>query len=190
MLGNKQKSEIKPLSIIEVIPTAYLFLNKTGHIKKVNYYFRSSLGYSNEEILSKKFQEIVATKDFIFSDFFKKIKTSSSKEIRGVELKLIHKNGQISYFLLNVLFLQNTLQCTLFDVSDKMFGGIRDLLERLIPICANCKRVKAENERWEYIESFLGRKIKVRFSHGICPECHETIYKPELQKLKECLSSD
>ena len=59
---------------------------------------------------------------------------------------------------------------------DKALGKI-DLLERFIPICAYCKKVRKpasdpnDMESWQPIESFVREKTTARFTHGICPEC-------------------
>ena len=59
---------------------------------------------------------------------------------------------------------------------DKALGKI-DLLERFIPICAYCKKVRkpasdpTDMESWQPLESFVREKTTARFTHGICPEC-------------------
>ena len=43
-------------------------------------------------------------------------------------------------------------------------------LPDVVPICASCKRVRAEGE-WYPIDQFVSRHAGVHFSHGLCPEC-------------------
>ena len=52
------------------------------------------------------------------------------------------------------------------------------ILEGFLPICANCKRIRADTH-WEEIEAYISRHSPVAFSHSICPECQEKLY-PDL----------
>ncbi len=58
---------------------------------------------------------------------------------------------------------------------------ISELVEarRLIPICANCKKIRNEREYWDSIETYFKRQMDIDFTHGICPECFERLY-PDL----------
>jgi hypothetical protein len=47
---------------------------------------------------------------------------------------------------------------------------IRDL-ETLLPICADCKKIRKEDNTWESIESYLEHTGAPPLTHGICPEC-------------------
>jgi phosphoserine phosphatase RsbU/P len=44
-------------------------------------------------------------------------------------------------------------------------------LERLLPICAWCKKIRDDSDYWQELESYFATRSNVRFSHGICPEC-------------------
>jgi len=55
-------------------------------------------------------------------------------------------------------------------------------LEGILPICANCKRIRLENtpehkqDSWVPIENYIRKRTKAEFSHGICPECMKKLY--------------
>lgn len=51
---------------------------------------------------------------------------------------------------------------------------IRDL-QRLLPICANCKKIRDEAGTWEFLETYLTRVSHMAVTHGICPECAERV---------------
>ncbi len=55
-------------------------------------------------------------------------------------------------------------------------------LSHLLPICPRCKRIRANDEGWQQVEAYIMRRTDAQFSHGICPECVETILKPQLEK--------
>lgn len=52
-------------------------------------------------------------------------------------------------------------------------------LRDIIPICANCKKIRADDGYWEQVESYIEQHTGSRFSHGICPDCVRKLY-PEL----------
>jgi len=44
-------------------------------------------------------------------------------------------------------------------------------LKGLIPICANCRRIRDDNGAWSPLEAFVRNNFDADFSHGLCPEC-------------------
>lgn len=52
-------------------------------------------------------------------------------------------------------------------------------LSGLLPICANCKRIRDDQGEWSNLERYISERSNAEFSHGICPTCRETLY-PEL----------
>jgi hypothetical protein len=46
-------------------------------------------------------------------------------------------------------------------------------LQRMIPICSICKKVRDDKEAWLRIETYLKDHWDVDFTHGLCPECFE-----------------
>jgi hypothetical protein len=65
----------------------------------------------------------------------------------------------------------------------KQFTQIK-MLRGLIPICAQCKRIRDDDGYWNHIELYLTQKIDARFTHGICPECARKLY-PDRQQNEE-----
>jgi len=51
-----------------------------------------------------------------------------------------------------------------------------DVLEGILPICAYCKQIRAEDGTWERVEGYVGKRTRARFSHTYCPTCLETHY--------------
>lgn len=52
----------------------------------------------------------------------------------------------------------------------------------MLPICAYCKKIRNDRHYWETVESYIGTRSRATFSHGICPECRDTLVKPELER--------
>ena len=58
---------------------------------------------------------------------------------------------------------------------------IRNTLGSFLPICANCKKIREEDDSWTPIEEYIHDHSETEFSHGICPECAKKLY-PEFYK--------
>ena len=50
-------------------------------------------------------------------------------------------------------------------------------LQGLLPICSYCKKVRNEADYWEQVDSYLTSHSDIRITHGICPQCLETMMK-------------
>jgi phosphoserine phosphatase RsbU/P len=57
-------------------------------------------------------------------------------------------------------------------------------LERLLPICPKCKRIRGDVKGWEPVETYITNRSEAQFSHGICPECYKNIVEPQLAALR------
>jgi len=49
-------------------------------------------------------------------------------------------------------------------------------LKGLLPICANCKKVRDDSGYWSSVEQFIRQHVDVQFTHSLCPECLRTLY--------------
>ena len=55
-------------------------------------------------------------------------------------------------------------------------------LEGILPMCANCKKIRKEGAKptdpgsWVDVDSYITGRTEATFSHGICPECAKTLY--------------
>ncbi|MBI5521522.1 MAG: PAS domain S-box protein [Desulfarculus sp.] len=50
------------------------------------------------------------------------------------------------------------------------------LLSGLLPICANCKKIRDDKGCWQSIEKYIHERSEADFSHGICPDCVKLLY--------------
>jgi DNA-binding response OmpR family regulator len=55
-------------------------------------------------------------------------------------------------------------------------------LNRMLPICASCKKIRDDKGYWSGVESYISEHTEAVFSHGICPDCEKKAYE-ELEKL-------
>ncbi|MBN2536600.1 MAG: hypothetical protein JXB88_27200 [Spirochaetales bacterium] len=64
-------------------------------------------------------------------------------------------------------------------VSEELRNALRQVktLQGLLPICANCKKVRIEEEGYrEQVEEYISKHSDIRFTHGICEDCAKKLY--------------
>ncbi|MBN2297111.1 MAG: PAS domain S-box protein, partial [Deltaproteobacteria bacterium] len=61
---------------------------------------------------------------------------------------------------------------------DRLRKALADVktLSGLVPICANCKKIRDDKGYWNQIESYISEHSNAVFTHGICPECAKRLY--------------
>jgi GAF domain-containing protein len=52
-------------------------------------------------------------------------------------------------------------------------------LQGLIPICANCKKIRDDKGFWQKVEVYLEERSNARFTHGLCEDCIHKLYGKE-----------
>lgn len=52
-------------------------------------------------------------------------------------------------------------------------------LRGILPICANCKKIRDDKGYWNQLESYIQTHTDASFSHSICPECSDKLYGNE-----------
>jgi hypothetical protein len=61
----------------------------------------------------------------------------------------------------------NKLQRALIDIKK---------LQGLLPICANCKKIRDDDGYWHQVEVYIKERSEAEFSHGLCPDCMKELY--------------
>ena len=83
----------------------------------------------------------------------------------------------------------NTAEEELIQYHDNLENVIRDrtaeltealdkvkMLSGFLPICASCKKIRDDKGYWKQIEEYIREHSEAEFSHGICPECKDSLY--------------
>lgn len=66
--------------------------------------------------------------------------------------------------------------------KDRLIIELREALAQvnrlsgLLPICANCKKIRDDSGYWQKVEVYIHEHSEAKFSHGICPECMKELY--------------
>jgi len=66
---------------------------------------------------------------------------------------------------------QRALAVSLQEALDRI-----KILNEMLPICANCKKIRKDDGYWQQIETYITENSDTQFSHGICPDCMKKLY--------------
>ncbi len=91
-----------------------------------------------------------------------------SKPFQAEEVLARVKTHITLYSLVNRLEKKNIkLQKALDEVTQ---------LQGLLPICANCKKIRDDKGSWNILETYIEKHSEASFSHGMCPDCNKELY--------------
>ena len=126
------------------------------------------------------------------------IKQEVLRSGRGTRAEIsVTFQGEVHYFDLVVEPLRDAsgtimgLTCSSSDITptkksllerESLIAKLQEALEEvkllsgLLSICASCKRIRNEREKWEPLESYVQSHSEAKFSHGVCPDCLRKLY--------------
>jgi PAS domain S-box-containing protein len=172
-------------------------LDFDGHFRRLNRAWETTLGFTREELMSKRFIEFVHLEDRERT-LQQNGQVRTGGQARFFENRYMCKDGSYRWLLWNstpdparrVIYgvarditaskqaeqeretLVQNLQNALAEVKT-----LRDIL----PICSYCKRIRDDENYWQSVEMYFLKHTKTRFSHGVCPACYEQM-APALPK--------
>ncbi|MFM1769520.1 MAG: hypothetical protein RJA22_2049 [Verrucomicrobiota bacterium] len=74
---------------------------------------------------------------------------------------------------MRVLQLQATLAERVRELEEA--AASVKTLQGLLPICSYCKKIRDDGNYWHRVETYIAQHARVRFSHGICPDCNDRL---------------
>ena len=71
--------------------------------------------------------------------------------------------------------------CRLHKTNSKLSNALqkKQSLSGLLPICANCKKIRDDQGYWHQVEAYISNHSEAKFTHGICPECEREMEKDQ-----------
>lgn len=79
-----------------------------------------------------------------------------------------------------VVNLQQTLAARVGELEIAL-GKVKQL-QGILPICSYCKHVRDDRNYWQQVDTYISEHTDTQFSHGICPDCYESIVKPQFER--------
>jgi len=181
-----EKSEHQYRTITENIAEGVFTVDKNESFTYANQAFQDMIGFSASQLLKKNLKDITTI------DGFKIVQDQTLKRMKGLvtryEIEMINNNKVPVHVELACSPL--TERAVNYKGAIAVVRDITKIIELrkkhelfknqshtdsqdLIPICASCKNIRIESEKWVPLEDYF---TKILFSHGICPACCEKLY--------------
>jgi len=187
--------------LYDFAPVAYLTLDRKGTIRQVNLSGARMLGLERARLLKRRFTLLVSEADRpVFNAFL--AKTFAGKDREGCEVGLLRAEAAPLFVHVEAVVSAGRRECraAVLDVADRHRAEAEQerlvqelqaalarvkLLSGLLPICANCKKIRDDHGYWKQVEAFISSHSEATFSHGICPECLHKLYPAQEQRVLE-----
>jgi PAS domain S-box-containing protein len=163
-----------------------------GYFREMNPAWEKVLGWSIEELRSKPWLEFVHPEDREATAEAGEHLLAGKPMIR-FENRYIRKDGTYRWLSWNsfpdvrrgeifAVARDITAQKSMEAEREKLIAELQKALDQvrklsgLLPICANCKKIRDDGGYWHQVESYVKARTDVEFSHGLCPECFQDLY--------------
>jgi len=166
------------------------FLDFNGYFRRVNKAWERTLGYTREELTSRRFIEFVHPDD-------RERTLNQNAQVRGggkalsFENRYRCKDGSYRWLRWNAApdSPQNVIYGVARDITESKRAEeereqlVRELqaalaevkaLQQILPICSYCRKIRDDENYWHTVENYISRHTSTRFSHSICPSCMAT----------------
>lgn len=80
----------------------------------------------------------------------------------------------------------------LSEISKNLYAAQQEIqsLAGILPICSCCKKIRDDEGYWKQLEAYIEAHTDAQFSHGLCENCIEDLYRDEgwFQRYQEKLT--
>jgi len=176
--------------ILERISEGILEITPEGRILYANPTALSLIHITEEKALGSNFFELFTEEDRRLASELPKTSddkpgTANKKTLvnlneHQVTLNILHIDGNrhTAIIILNDVTEQKRAEETGRRERDKLQQALAKvkMLSGLLPICANCKRIRDDRGYWNKIETYIKEHSEADFTHSLCPECKKSLY--------------
>jgi PAS domain S-box-containing protein len=163
-------------SVFENAPVGMTIVDTagTGRLVDGNPALQAMLGYSAEELRAMSFVDFTHPDDVDRNLNLYRSVLSREIDRYAMDKRYVRRDGRIVRARLTGSPIRDSNNRPHFVV-----GVLQEAHEpaasATLTVCSFCKSVRSD-EDWEPLESSLGRRFGMVFSHGFCPECVERHY--------------
>jgi len=188
-----QRNERELNDFFEHAPVGLQWVGPDGIIMRVNEAELDLMGYNQEEYVGHHIPEFHADRG-VADDLLRRLHIGETLD--DFEARLRCRSGEIKHVIINGNVLRENgrfvrTRCFTRDITarkrgeEERFRLISELTESLAkiktlnglpPICCSCKKIRDNGGYWHKIESYISGHTQAEFTHGICPDCMETLY--------------
>ena len=137
--------------------------------------------------LDKNWQKVQGKKESILPIFQPFLLVTARKDVKLVTRRLWQTVDEIIFAPIQKVELQTRVEMLLrarrysLEAMEKYYT-LKEATEQIktlrgiIPICANCKKIRDDAGYWNQVEEYISDHSEALFSHSVCPECMQKLY--------------
>jgi PAS domain S-box-containing protein len=192
-----QKSEEKFRLLVENSHDIIYSLTADGVFVFVSPVWTTLLGHPVIQVIGTSFQTFVHPDDIPRCMVFLRAVIDTGQRQEGIEYRVRHTDGSWYWHTSSAVpFKDESGTIAGFygiakDITErkKKEDDMKELISQLqkaieeiktlkgiVPICANCKKIRDDKGYWEQVESYVSKHTEAQFSHSICPDCMKKHY--------------
>jgi PAS domain S-box-containing protein len=163
----------------------------SGYFLKLSAAWERTLGFTREELQSKRMFEFVHPDDLERTLEQSRVVRTGGKAI-GFENRYLCKDGAYRWLRWNAVadMEHQLIYSAARDITENKLAEeereqlLRDLqaalaevkeLRGILPICMQCKSIRNDKNYWQTLEGYISSHTKAVLSHGLCPNCLDTL---------------
>ncbi|MCL4456983.1 MAG: PAS domain S-box protein [Nitrospirae bacterium] len=200
-----RQSEGKYRGIFENIVEGIYHTSMDGRLLSVNPALAGIFGYDSPQ---EMMDSLINVKYQLYVDPSDRDLLLNMLEARGVvknfQTRMYRKDGSIIWVSINVRIERDAegkpkyLEGIMSDITkqkdseeerERLILELQNALSEvktlsgMLPICASCKKIRADEGYWQQIETYISEHSGAEFSHSICPECAKKLYPEYYNKI-------
>lgn len=182
--------------LFNAMPEGVALIDKSGHIRNVNKAYEHIFGFTREEVLGRNVTSISVPQEYIAE-----VNDSLEAVMNGVGISLetrrVRKEGTVIdlsiiatpidlgadqrmvYAIYRDITQRKRSEKEREELIEQLQKAIAEVktLSGLLPVCAWCKKVRDDQGYYHQIETYIAAHSGATFTHGICPDCLESVNK-------------
>jgi PAS domain S-box-containing protein len=178
---------------VDIMPNGMLAIDGRERIIDINKAMLALLGAETEQVIGRPFTEVLKPWQHIVDDF--RNGTNIGSEITldeqwfDLQVKpLTNYQGdtQGRIIILHDISQRKRMAAEREQLIESLQNALSEVkkLSGLLPICANCKKIRDDQGYWQDVAVYIRDHSEAEFSHGICPDCYVELYPELAQKRK------
>lgn len=177
----------------EVAVDLLCFLGFSGYFRRLSPSWEQTLGFTRDELMSRPFIEFVHPDDRERTLAQNRVVREGGRAV-GFENRYRCKDGSYRWLRWNAApdREHGVIYSVARDVTEtrraaeereELIGELQQAiaevksLREIIPICSYCRKVRDDDDFWHHVEAYIHAHTGSRFSHGVCPDCHDHLLR-------------
>lgn len=176
------------------------FADFSGYFRRLNPAWETTLGFTCAELMARPSIEFVHPDDSERT-LAQNLDVRAGKAARAFENRYRCKDGTYRWLLWNASpdVDRQVIYSVARDVTARkqaeaererlvlqLQAALAEVkaLQAYLPICSYCRKVRDDENYWHNVEAYITKHTGSQFSHGVCPDCYDTVVARYLETMK------